>query len=398
MDDKLTMLVVEDHDFQRRTMATMTRSLGVRQVLEACDGTQALALIRDLAPATVDLILCDLDMPGMDGMELIRHLGEVNSTASVIIFSAKAPTLLASVEKMTQAYNVRLLGVLEKPVTLNQLRDVIVRHKPFVPKSKQASIDTPSFEIDEILRGVQQKEFEPFFQPKVSLITGRILGAEALARWRHPVHGIVSPHEFITLLEKSGNINELTYHMLGKSAQACCGWRESGYDWTVSVNLSLVSLTDVTLADRITEIVCSTKLDPRHMTLEITESTAMSNVAQALENLVRLRMHGFGLAIDDYGTGYASMEQLTRIPFTELKIDRGFVTGCVTNNATRAIVESSVAMAHRLSIKSVAEGVESQADWGVLKAINCDIAQGYFIAKPMDASSFLEFCATYKPG
>jgi EAL domain-containing protein (putative c-di-GMP-specific phosphodiesterase class I) len=166
----------------------------------------------------------------------------------------------------------------------------------------------------------------------------------------------------------------------------------------VSVNLSLASLTDAMLADRITAIVRSARLDPRHMTLEITESAAMSNVASALENLARLRMHGFGLSIDDYGTGYASMQQLTRIPFTELKIDQGFVTGCVANHATRAIVESSVGMAHRLGIKSVAEGVETQSDWDALKAVSCDIAQGYFIAKPMDASSFVEFGATYKPG
>ncbi|MEQ1814046.1 MAG: EAL domain-containing response regulator [Candidatus Nitrotoga sp.] len=396
MDSKLITLVVEDHGFQRRTMAIMLRSLGVQRVLEACDGTQALALMHDLAPATVDLILCDLNMRGMDGMELIRHLGEVNSTASVVILSAEGPALLASVEKMTQAYNIRLLGVIEKPASLDQFRDIIARHKQFRPKPKQVASGTPGFGINEILSGVQHKEFEPFFQPKISLVTDRVLGAEALARWRHPVHGVVSPYEFIPLLEKTGNINELTYQMLEKSAQACCGWRKKGHDWTVSVNLSLVSLTDVMLADRITEIVRSTRFDPRYMTLEITESAAMSNVAQALENLVRLRMHGFGLSIDDYGTGYASMQQLTRIPFTELKIDRSFVTGCVTNDATRAIVESSVGMAHRLGIKSVAEGVESQADWDVLKAVNCDVAQGYFVAKPMDASSFLEFCGTYQ--
>ncbi len=395
MSDKLTVLVAEDHDFQRRTMATMLRSLGV-QVLEACDGKQALTLIRDRAPATVDLILCDLDMPGMDGMELIRHLGEVNSMASVVIFSAEEPALLASVEKMTQAYNIKLLGVIEKPASLNQFRDIIARHKRFRPKPKLSSICALNFEIGEILRGVRHKEFEPFFQPRVSLMTGRMLGAEALARWRHPMHGVIPPRDFIALLEKSGGINELTYHMLERSAQTCCGWHEKGFEWTVSVNLSLVSLTDVMLADRITEIVRSTRLDPRHMTIEITESAAMSNVAQALENLTRLRMHGFGLSIDDYGTGYASMQQLTRIPFTELKIDRGFVTGCVTNNATRAIVESSVGIAQRLNIKSVAEGVESQADWDVLKTIGCDVAQGYFIAKPMDANSFLEFCTNYK--
>jgi len=392
----LTVLVVEDHDFQRRTMARMLRSLGVREVLEAGDGRQALELLR--GTAHVGLVVCDLDMPEMDGMEFIRHLGETERAVSVVISSAKERALLDSVEKMARAYGVHLLGTLEKPVNLLGLKDLLARYEP--PKSKvvYASVSAPSFSPEQILHGLQQKQFEPFFQPKVDLATSRIVGAEALARWRQPEHGLVAPYAFIALLEQSGNIDELTFAMLASAAGACRAWRERGLELTVSVNLSLVSLTDTMLADRITQTVRAAGLDPRHMMLEITESAAMTEVAHALENLTRLRMRGFGLSIDDYGTGYASMQQLTRIPFTELKIDQGFVTGCVANKATRAIVESSLGMARSMGIKSVAEGVETQADWDAMKAASCDVAQGYFIAKPMDAGSFLEFCATHKPG
>lgn len=392
----LTLLIVEDHDFQRRTVARMLRSLGAREVLEAGDGRQALALVR--GAVQVDIVVCDLDMPEMDGMEFIRHLGQSELTVSVIISSAQDRALLDSVEKMARAYDVRLLGVIEKPITLDQLGNLIARHKPPKPQPKQPPAGTPGFSLEQILRGLQRNEFEPFFQPKVNFATGRIVGAEALARWRHPEHGLVAPYAFIAPLEQSNNINELTFLMLERAAQACRRWREDDLEWTVSVNLSLVSLADTTLADRITAIVRSAGLDPRHMVLEITETAAMSDIAPALENLTRLRMHGFGLSIDDYGTGYASMQQLARIPFTELKIDQGFVRGFAASNATRAIVESSVEMARRLGIKSVAEGVETQADWEAMKAAGCDVAQGYFIARPLDESSFLEFCATYKPG
>lgn len=392
----LIVLVVEDHDFQRRTVARMLRSLGALEVLEAGDGKQALALIR--GAAHVDLVVCDLDMPEMDGMEFIRHLGQAELAVSLIISSAKERALLDSVEKMARAYGVRLLGVIEKPVTLAGLKELIARHEPTKPKVANGSVNAPSFSLAQILQGLQKKQFEPFFQPKAELATGRLIGAEALARWRHPEHGLVAPHEFIALLEQSGNIDELTFVMLEAAAVACRTWRDRGLELTVSVNLSLASLTDTMLAERITQIVRAAKLDPRHMVLEITETAAMTDVAPALENLARLRMRGFGLSIDDYGTGYSSMQQLTRIPFTELKIDQGFVTGCVTNKATRAIVESSVRMARSMGIKSVAEGVETQADWDALKTTGCDVIQGYFIAKPMGASSFLEFCATYKPG
>lgn len=396
--DGLVALVVEDHDFQRRTVARMLRSLGVREVLEAGDGGQALALIRNAAPALVDLVVCDLDMPGMDGMEFLRHLGQENSAASVIISSGKERALLNSVDKMARAYGVRLLGVIEKPVTRVGLEELIARHPAPNPNPARPSAGNPSFGLEQILDGLRHKQFEPFFQPKVELDTGRIVGAEALARWRHPEHGLVGPHAFIALLEQSEKIDELAFLMLEKAADACRNWLERGLELTVSVNLSLVSLVDTTLADRITQAVRSAGLDPRHMILEITETAAMTEVAPALENLARLRMRGFGLSVDDYGTGFSSLRQLTRVPFTELKIDQGFVAGCAANDSLRAIVESSVQMARRLGIKSVAEGVETQADWDALKAAACELAQGYFIAKPMDGKLFIEFCATHEAG
>lgn len=131
------------------------------------------------------------------------------------------------------------------------------------------------------------------------------------------------------------------------------------------------------------------------MILEITETAAMTELAHALENLNRLRMRGFGLSVDDYGTGFSSLQQLTRVPFTELKIDQSFVTNCGLNPSSKTIVESSVEMARRLDIKSVAEGVETQADWDLLKVAGCDLAQGWFIAQALPQTDFIEFCLRY---
>lgn len=389
MTDGLIVLVVEDHDFQRRTTARMLRSLGAREVLEASNGRQALALLA--GSAQVDIVLCDLDMPEVDGMELIRHIGEANSTASVIIASAQERSVLASVEKMADAYGIRMLGVIEKPVTFSALDHLTSRHTH--PEPQRTFAAESGFGLGEILRGLGEQQFEPFFQPKLEMATGRLLGAEALARWRHPTRGVIAPHAFVSLLEQSGHIDELTFLMLERAADACRGWRERGLDLTVSVNLSLVSLTDTTLAGRITKVVRSRGLDPAHMILEITETTALTAVAPALENLNRLRMRGFGLSIDDFGTGFASLQQLMRIPFTELKIDQSFVTGWAANPSLRTICESSVEMARRLNIASVAEGVETQADWDGLKATGCGSAQGHLVARPMDGTAFLDFFA-----
>lgn len=392
----LTVMVVDDHGFQRRTVARMLRSLGARTVLEAADGRQALDTIREAVG--VDIIVCDLDMPEMDGMELFRHLGQEHHQAGVIICSAQERSLLNSVEKMALAYGVRLLGVIEKPVTLVGLEDLLARHG--LPESHpgRTAANAPGFSVGEIRDGLHRREFESVYQPKIGLTTGRIVGAEALSRWHHPVHGVIGPEAFIATLERSGDISELTYQAVDGAARACRGWRQRHGELTVSVNLSLASLTDMTLALRISEIVGLAELDPRHVILEITETTAMTHVGPALENLTRLRMHGFGLSVDDYGTGFSSLQQLTRVPFTELKVDQSFVAGCASDASSRAIVESSVEMAHRLGITSVAEGVETQAEWDVLQEVGCDVAQGYFLARPMSNGLFQEFCAGPRGG
>lgn len=391
----LKILVVEDDDFQLKMIVNMLRALGVADICEASDGKQALAAL-DAAAHPVDIALCDMNMPEMDGMEFMRHLGGKQSAISILILSMLNKALLTSIETMAKAYGINLLGVVEKPIALAQLELLISQFERPKIKMQKTAAATQSFSLDEILHGMRAKQFEPFFQPKVELKTGRITGAEALVRWVHPEHGVVAPYVFIALLEQSNNIDELTFMMLEKSAAACRLFHDRGDAITVSVNLSLVSLDDTELAQKITTVVKNVGLDPRHMILEITESAAMTNVAHALENLARLCMHGFSLSIDDYGTGYSTMQQLTRIPFSELKIDQSFVKNFGNNEALRIVVESSIDMAHKLNVKSVAEGVETAQDFDMLKSIGCDTVQGYFIAKPMNLASFIEFCAAYK--
>jgi EAL domain-containing protein (putative c-di-GMP-specific phosphodiesterase class I) len=389
--NNLIALVVEDDRFQRRTVARMLRSLGLREVREAGDGREALESMRNGAP--VDLVVCDLDMPAMDGMEFIRHLGQGNCAASVVISSARDRSLVVSVEKMALAYGVQLLGLMEKPVTLAGLEDLLAKHGGTEPRLKQLARGEVTYQLDEILAGMRQRQFVTFYQPQISLATGHMIGMEALTRWRHPRHGLVMPGAFIGALELSGDIDELTIGLLDDAARACRTLRERGVTQTVSVNLSLVSLTDTMMAERITQIVLGAGLDPGHMMLEITETAAMTQVAPALENLARLRMRGFGLSVDDYGTGFASLQQMMRVPFTELKIDRSFVTGCAADAASRIVVESCVQMARKLGMKTVAEGVETNADLAEVKAAGCDIAQGYFIARPMELEAMAEFSA-----
>jgi EAL domain-containing protein (putative c-di-GMP-specific phosphodiesterase class I) len=390
----LHFLVAEDHDFQRQMLVRMLIRLGAQHIIEAVDGRAAFEMMQVLTQP-VDIIICDLDMPGVDGMEFIRRIGEAGIPVSMILASAHDRSLIASVATMTKAYGINLLGAIEKPATAQKLEALIKLHQPLVTaEPRTARVVFSDAEISEALAAGQ---FEPFFQPKVDLATASVTGAEALAYWRHPEHGIVSPYAFVPALEASGRIDELTWIMLEKSAAACRGWRRGGLDMTVSVNLSLSSLASVGLAERITELVRAQRLEPGQMILEVTETIAMTHLARALENLARLRIKGFGLSIDDYGTGYSSMQHLLHIPFTELKIDQSFVASAVEKDSCRVFLESSLDIARKLGLKAVAEGVETRAVWNLLGKLSCDVAQGYFIARPMAAAQIPDWAAEWTP-
>ena len=394
---ELKFLAVEDHEFQRGMLLKMLARLGATQVSTAADGYAALEIV--MAPgAAIDIIISDLDMPGMDGLEFMRHVGEARIPVAIILASALESVLLDSVETMTRAYGVKILGVIQKPITPEKLAALIKLHLPAPANPNLTQTDALSFTVEEIVQGIRNDEFEPFFQPKVELASGRIKGAEALARWRHPQKGIVAPYAFVGPLEEHNLIDKLTWLMLSKAVDFCCEWRtESGLDVSVSINVSAKSLADVNFAERVIELVKCKSHDCRNIILEVTESAATTDIGHSLENLSRLRMKGFGLSIDDYGTGYSSLQQLARIAFTEIKIDQSFIRSAATKQAARTILESSIDMAKKLGIVTVAEGIETEKDWDLLRELGCDLAQGYLIAKPLESSEFLAW-ARDRPG
>ncbi|RFF28379.1 MULTISPECIES: EAL domain-containing protein [unclassified Wenzhouxiangella] len=390
----LRLLVAEDHDFQRRMIVEMLRNLGAAEIHEAACGTEALETL-DRVDQAVDIIISDLDMPGMDGMELLRHLGESGCPASLIIASSMDRSLVRTVLSMAGAYNINLLGAIDKPPAPESLARLIASHDPDRNVRARSRPRGLAFSLDEVRTGLEQEQFEPFFQPKIALATGAVTGLEALARWRHPEHGVVSPYAFIETIEENGLVGKLTRTMVDKATGWCRSWRDGGHDVSIAINVSIHSLANLGLAERLTQDVVRQGLEPRHVTVEITETVAMTDVGKVLENLSRLRMKGFALAIDDYGTGYSSMQQLDRSAASELKIDRAFVTGAHRRESSRVILQSSLEMAARLGLVTVAEGVETQDEWDLLSEFGCDQAQGYMIARPMPAEEVGDWIADW---
>jgi EAL domain-containing protein (putative c-di-GMP-specific phosphodiesterase class I) len=284
---------------------------------------------------------------------------------------------------MSKAYGVNLLGTIEKPATPENLQALVSLYQPGEPHHV-SRIEAAEITYAAIRQALENDEFEPLFQPKVELATGWVTGAEAFTRWKHPEYGIVTPLSFLPALEDLGEMDAFSWVVIKKSIAACMLWHQRGHAITVSINLAPSALSHPDFADRLIDYVAQQDFDPQYIVIEVTESSAVSMAAYFLENLARLRMKGFGISVDDYGTGNSSMQQLLHIPFSEIKIDRSYVIGASQNTALELVLSSSLDVCRKLNKHSVAVGVETQQDWDFLQKLGCTYAQGYYIAKPMD--------------
>lgn len=388
------VIVVEDHDFQRKVAVSYLAQLGVTNVMAATGGRDALDQISKAA-WPVDIAICDLDMPGMDGMEFIRHLAEGKLVSAIVLLSGLETQLISSVESMASFQGMTVLGTIEKPVSPQKISNLLAKFEPITGLRQSAPPEMSASDID---AGLKAGEFVAYFQPKVEFKTLTLVGFEALARWNHPEKGVLPPATFIQVAEKSGLIDRITTCMIEVSLRQLKGWLDQGFETGMAINLSLSYLGSQGVADRISAEVLRFGIDPTAITLEVTESLVTSDLGHVLENLARLRMRGFDISIDDYGTGFSSMQQLSRIPFTELKIDQSFVTGATSRPNMRVILESSLQLSQKLGLRSVAEGVEKDDEWALLKSLGCDIAQGYFIARPMPGEAVMDWHRSWSEG
>jgi len=239
-------------------------------------------------------------------------------------------------------------------------------------------------------RAIDEGELMVYYQPKARLSDGAIIGAEALVRWQHPEFGMLPPDDFISIAERSGLIGSLTQFVLRRAISECRAWHARGWDLSVAVNLSVVGLIDLDLPEAIDGMLRVAGLDPSYLTLEITESSIM-NTGRTVAAIDRLARLGVRLSIDDFGTGYSSLSYLQQLPVHEVKVDKSFVMSMSNNASDAAIVKSIVDLAHNLELKVVAEGVEDGASWQRLDRMGCDIAQGYYMSRPVPPDAFVQW-------
>lgn len=397
---KATRTLVIDDD--RFSIAFLTRQLGLQGLdrLEVCPrAEQALLLLEAAVESRADaervgLVLCNLQMPGIDGIEMVRHLARIGYAGNLILMGADHPRVLQAAEQLARARQLRVLGCLSKPLSAQSLGLLMQQHGGVQPLPS-AGVE-PQYDARRLCQAIEDRELVLHYQPLVAMHGSDVLGVEALVRWQHPRDGLVVPLHFVPVAETSGLIDMMTRQVLGMALAQARQWQDAGLRLCVSVNVSMDDLVSLDFPDLVVEMAARAGVSPGTLVLEVTESRLMEAPLATLDILTRLRLKGVGLAIDDFGSGYSSLKQLRDLPFDELKIDRRFVSGAHADPALRGIVEATLRMASQFGLRSVAEGVEDQADWDYLRSVGCDVAQGYRIARAMPGAEVSSWVRDYK--
>ncbi|MEI7742229.1 MAG: EAL domain-containing response regulator [Chloroflexota bacterium] len=389
------LIVLDDEPAMGEFVAEVGRRAGYDVRL----ATTAAAFVRELEEPA-DVVTIDLMVPGTDGVEILRSLSELPSPPEVILVSGMEERVIAGASRVATEFGLVVRGQVHKPFRAAELRALLKLPEPEVVPPPVAPAARPALHLDrsDLRRALLRDELVLAYQPQVSLKTRAWVGAEALVRWQHPEHGLLMPGAFLDLVNDELLASELTMTVLRRAAVEWAALRARlSLPLALSVNVHPLALSDPGFAALAIDALEGPGLEPRCVIHEVTE-VAPTTRGMALSTLTRLRMRGFELSIDDFGTGHSSLERLNQVPFTELKIDRSFVTELQTNDWARTIAAQSITLARALGLRSVAEGVEDEHAMSWLRDVGCDLVQGYHIARPTWPTDLDAWAATWKTG
>jgi EAL domain-containing protein (putative c-di-GMP-specific phosphodiesterase class I) len=329
------------------------------------------------------LILLDLQMPGMDGIEALRYLARQGTTAGILLASGMDQRVLASARQLGDQLGLKMLGTLQKPAMLEDIEALLAKHLD--PGDRLSA--------EELQRAIEEHELVVHYQPKLvrSANDWHVRSAEALVRWRHPRLGLLYPAEFLPMAEQSGLIVGVTDFVLTDAIRQIGHWRQRGLDLGAAVNLSPRLVQDFEFPDRLGRILREFDATAEQLTLEVTEAASLDDPELVMDIFTRLRVKGVGLSLDDFGIGMSSLTQLYKMPFSEVKIDRLLIAEVTQAKAAATVVKAIIELAHNLSLSVCAEGVETAPMFEFLEQSGCDALQGDFVARAMPAAEIESF-------
>ena len=380
-------LIVDDSAIQRSHIQRLLHDLRIKEIFEARDGIEALTILEALERVP-DIIIIDLEMPNMDGVELLEQLASKKILTGLVVASGCDASLITTVRLMTDELGLPLLGAVKKPVTADVLRYVVERYVHETCRHSKTKAESPEIDASLIQGALEKGLIQPWFQPKLDLISGEICGIESLARWIDPKLGVVPPNQFIPVAESSHLIFDLTLELTRQAIRRLADWRRQGIQVQMSINLSRADLERKELSIKMFSLAKEYDISPSQIMWEITESAMTDDAGSVLGTLAKLRLKGFQISIDDFGTGYSSLQQLSRMPLSELKIDKSFIKDIHEREDLRIILKSSLDMARQLKLKTVAEGIETIEDLRLLRSYKCNIGQGYLFSPAISGDEF----------
>lgn len=383
---ELKVLLVDDNLFMLELLEHSLIEIGVRHIAKSENGAEA---IHHLKANNADVMVLDLNMPEMDGISLLRELKKLPYPPSVLIASSMEKAVIDAAKELVVSHGLDLIGAMRKPVNRDMLSDFLTsKVVEKVTTKAEVMREVTAEEIDDC---IMERRIETYYLPKVDLANGRFLGVEALARMRTKEGEIIGAASFIATAKRYAQISSITVFVMEDVIKALKTWRQTNQVVPVSVNLSISDLEQYDLPEHMEQMVIDAGFDPSIITFEIPETSLINDVNKSLEVLSRLRMKGFGLAIDDFGIGAGSLQQLKRFPFTELKIDRSFVQNVDGDPKALAMLQIGVNLARRLGLKITAEGAERVEELRVIKKLGCDYVQGFYISKPKSMTDITEW-------
>jgi len=394
MSDKLRILIVDDEPDIGEFISDVATDMGFDAV-----AIHHATEFEKTFSSGFDVVVLDLVMPDRDGVEILRYMADQQISTQVILISGYDSGVLHSAQKLALEHGLNVIASLSKPIVHEEL-ETLLGGITATPESQHGSSTIKLLELpdkEDLQKAINNGELEAWFQPQVDISSsGSLVGVEALVRWNHPERGLLMPDIIIPLAEHSGLMDALTTEMIDQSGKQLNLWQQQGLQTNISINVTADSLKELHFPERLSKKIEQYQLQPEQIVIEVTESGLMQDLVKSLDVLTRLRLKGIELSIDDFGTGYSSMVQLYRVPFSEIKIDQSFVKLATSDAEALAIVEITILLGHKLGMTVVAEGVEDKQTWSLLSKLGCDVAQGYFIAKPMPGDQLLKWLEKHK--
>ncbi|AKQ55623.1 EAL domain-containing response regulator [Bordetella hinzii] len=382
------VLVIEDHPVQRLVIVRALEMLGYTRILQAPEGYEALEQLKRHGAA--DIVICDVRTPGMDGTQFLREASQRNLVKSVILSSDVSSDLTAAILHMASLSGIQVLGDLGKPLKLSRLESLLRRYEAdaaAAPGHAEAPDHEPP-SAEEIRRGLDRGEFIPYYQPKFDVRTLQPAGAEVLARWNHPDRGLLSPSYFIEAVKHCDELDRMTWALADQAMAQTARSVLMGRGASLALNVETCQLGSAQLMTDLIAALERHALPATALTIEVTETGLLSVQAATLETLVRLRLLGCTVSIDDFGTGFSSMERLCNLPFNQLKIDASFVRRLPGDARSESVIAATLSLAESLGITVVAEGIETPDQRNALLDMRCALGQGYWYARPMSGDEY----------